>query len=78
MQLGSLGKANLKAEKSLTLGSNFSKQMGLLKTHQEMFVAFLGNTLEENKGFIPPELVQPVWQGCPSVLGKYTFKMGAY
>ena len=48
MQLGLLGKANFKAAKSLPLGSNFSKFVGLPKTLKN-FVVFLGNTLEENK-----------------------------
>ena len=50
--------------------------MGLLKTQQELFDVFLEKTLME-KRVIPPELLQPVWQGCPSALDKYTFKMGA-
>ena len=51
--------------------------MGLLKTQQEMFVVCMGNTLKE-KRVIPPEIVQTIWQGCPSTLGKDAFKVFAY
>ena len=48
MQLGSLVKANFKAEKSLTAWEYLQKLVGLLKNFKNV-VVFLGNTLEENK-----------------------------
>ena len=44
--------------------------MGLLKTQQEIFVVFLGKVFKETK-VISPELIQPLWQGYHSVLGKH-------
>ena len=62
MQLGSLGKASFEAAKSLTAQGQLQKQMGLPKTQQEMFVVFLGNTLEENKGLFLLNLTSQFWQ----------------
>ena len=50
MQLVSLGEPNFKAAKSLTLGINLSKQIVLLKTQQDSFVVFLGNSLQRKQG----------------------------
>ena len=48
MQLGSLGKAKLKAAKSLTTWEYLQQRDGIAKDSTKMFVDFF--TLEENKG----------------------------
>ena len=54
MQLGFLGKANFKAEKSLTTWEYLQQTGGIAQDSPRMFVVFLGNTLEE-KSVIPFE-----------------------
>ena len=59
MQLGLLGKANLKAAKSLTIWEKLQQTDGIAKDSTRMIVVFLGNTLEESKGLFL--LKNPQW-----------------
>ena len=47
-QLGSLGEANFKAAKSLTIWE-YLQQVKVTAKDSQVLVVFLGNTLEENK-----------------------------